>query len=103
MTVQTTREVLVKPETAADRYLYMEDGFVPVACDECGAEVRVRKLSMAHTSVQWGGCAASQCAEFAARSDPGRPRALVPTCVRLRASIDRAVRDGRLTITGVSR
>jgi len=90
---------MTRPDTAADRRRYLEDGLVDIGCDDCGAQVRVKKLTEAHTSVQWTGIASRLCAEAAAA---GEPSALVPTCVKLRASIERAVREGRLAIsTGV--
>ncbi|HKT00363.1 MAG TPA: hypothetical protein VJT31_12590 [Rugosimonospora sp.] len=97
----TVRPDTVSPDTVADRRRYLEDGLVDVGCDDCGACVRVKKMTEAHTSVQWTGPAAGLCAEFATA---GVPRALVPTCVKLRASIERAVREGRLMIgAGVPR
>jgi hypothetical protein len=83
------------PQTLADRRGYLEDGLTDVCCDDCGAEVRVKKMSPTHTSVQWTPRATRCCEEFATR--PG-PSALVPTCTRLRASIERAVREGRLGV-----
>jgi hypothetical protein len=79
--------------TLADRRAYLEDDLTELACDRCAAQVRVRKTSLAHTSVQWSARATSQCAEFAARREPS---ALVSTCTALRDSIERAVREGRL-------
>jgi hypothetical protein len=86
---------MTRPQTLADRRGYLEGGLTDVCCDDCGAQVRVKKMSAAHTSVQWTGPATRCCLEFAGR--PG-PSALVPTCVRLRASIERAVREGRLGV-----
>jgi hypothetical protein len=60
-----------------------------VACDRCGAVVDVAKFSPQHTSVQWNADSVRTCAEWnpAARG-----------CARLRDSIERAVRDGRLEV-----
>ena len=68
-------------------------GMRSVACDRCGAVVRVAKFSPQHTSVQWTSDATAACAEFAVRK-PTPPRA----CASLRESIERAVREGRLEV-----
>jgi hypothetical protein len=65
-----------------------------VKCATCGVEVRVRKNSLAHTSVQWTDAAVRGCVEFTARHS-----ALVATCSALRASVEDAVRAGRLEIS----
>jgi hypothetical protein len=77
-----------------DRQAQLSDGLQELACDTCGAAVRVKKNSPMHTSVQWTLPAARQCAELV-----GRPPATVATCGRLRDSIDRACADGRLTLS----
>lgn len=69
-----------------------------VECARCGASVDVAKFSSAHTSVQWTEQAVLRCAEFAAAVAAGRPSALISTCASLRASIDAALADGRLTV-----
>lgn len=72
-----------------------------VTCDRCSAVVRVAKFSPQHTSVQWSGDATATCAEFADRgpaSTSTRSSAPARTCASLWASIDRAVRDGRLEV-----
>jgi hypothetical protein len=89
----------MRPGTLADRRGYLEGGLAEVCCHACGARVRAKKMSPHQTSVQWTTEASRRCAEFAARSAAGEPSALVPTCVKLRASIERAVREG-LLITG---
>ena len=89
---------MTSPRTLADRQEYLEAGLVPVECAACGTWVRVKKLSRQQTTVQWTRPAVLACVEFADPSDD-RPNALIPTCTQLRASIDRAVRDGRLEIT----
>jgi len=87
---------MTRPQTLADRRAQLEDGLADLACDHCGALVRVKKNSALHTSVQWTVKAADGCAEFAARRGAGEPSALVATCGRLRDTIERAVSEGRL-------
>jgi hypothetical protein len=77
-----------------DRQVYLEGGLTALACGDCGACVRVKKTSPMQTSVQWSRRAVRDCAEFAAATDT--PNALVPTCTRLRDTIERAVRMGEL-------
>jgi hypothetical protein len=79
-------------ETAADKRLYLEIGFTPVACSACGVKVAVKKNSRKHTSVQWTRAAVDQCPELAA--DPG----LRLGCPRLKESIDAAVRAGTIVV-----
>ncbi|MFJ3881730.1 hypothetical protein ACIPW5_30320 [Streptomyces sp. NPDC090077] len=69
----------------------------PVACGECGNEVLCEKFSPAHTQVQWTAEAAAVCPRIAAEAD-GRPSARVRSCAALRASIEAAVREGRLEV-----
>jgi len=83
--------------TLADRREYLEAGLVPVECAACGTWVRVKKLSREQTTVQWTRRAVLACVEFADPSDD-RPNALIPTCTRLRASIEDTVREGRLEV-----
>src|SRR3954453_14278796 len=84
-------------DTAADKRLYVEIGFTPVACATCGIEALVKKNSRKHTSVQWppGGVAA--CPEIG-EIRAADPRALILGCSRLKASIEDAVHDGRVVI-----
>lgn len=65
-----------------------------VTCAECANEVLVEKRSPAHTSVQWSR-PTDCCAELA-----GKPRGTVEVCTRLRASIERAVREGTVVVGG---
>jgi len=81
---------MTRADTRTERQEYLEGGFEELACARCAAHVRVRKSSPLQTSVQWTSGAARQCA-----SELG---ALVPTCPELRASIDHAVRTGRLEV-----
>jgi len=76
-----------------------EAGFRPVECGRCGAVALVAKFSPQHTSVQWSLESVRTCAEFKARAAAGEQTALIDTCASLRASIDRAVDDGRLEIS----
>jgi hypothetical protein len=86
----------VKPDTVADQRAYLEGGLRELACDGCGALVRVKKNSAQQTSIQWSTRAVRECAEFTTRVALGETTALVETCTTLRESIDRAVREGRL-------
>jgi hypothetical protein len=79
----------------AERYEYLAGGLTEVRCEGCGHLVRAGKRSSMQTSVQWAGQACERLAATAA----GRPTALVPTCPELRASIERAVREGRLEVS----
>jgi len=74
-----------------ERQEYLEGGYAELACARCDALVRVRKSSPQQTSVQWTAKATGSCA--------ARLSALVPTCLDLRASIDDAVRAGKLEVT----
>ena len=78
--------------------LYVEIGLVPVACDQCGTEVLVKKNSAKHTSVQWTKDAVQACPEIAAQVAGGTPAGQVLGCKALKASIDEAARNGRLTV-----
>lgn len=69
-----------------------------VECAACGNQVLCEKFSVAHTSVQWTADAAVACAEFRDRVRPGATTARMRTCRALRASIDRAVAAGTLTL-----
>lgn len=81
-------------ETAADKRLYVEIGFVPVHCATCHVEVGVKKNSRKHTSVQWTAAAMAGCRHFNAVGALG----VSLGCPRLRESIDTAVGDGRLVV-----
>lgn len=92
---------MTRPQTLADRRRYLEGGLVDLPCDHCGGMVKVRKHSSEQTTVQWSVAAADGCAEFAMRRAAGKPSALVATCGRLSATIDRAVAEGRLGLAPV--
>jgi hypothetical protein len=86
------------PTTAADRQRYLAGGLADLACDQCGAVVRVRKHSLQQTSVQWSLEATGRCEEFALRRALGEQTARVMACAKLRETIEHAVRDGRLAV-----
>ena len=77
-------------KTLTERQEYLDGGYVELSCARCDALVRVRKSSPQQTSVQWTTAAESICST--------RLNALVPTCPDLRASIDDAVRAGKLEV-----
>ena len=77
--------------TLTERQEYLEGGYAELSCARCAALVRVRKSSPQQTSVQWTTAATSLCA--------AKLNALVPTCPDLRASIDDAVRAGKLEVS----
>ena len=81
----------MRPDTVADQRSYLEGGLRELACDGCGALVRVRKGSPQHTSIQWTTRAVRECAEFSARVALGENTALVDGCGTLRSTIERAV------------
>ena len=83
---------------AANTREFLESGLTPVRCHACLSEVRVRKASVAQTSVQWSSDPAATCPEFAARVAAGELGARIDTCPKLRASIEDAVADGRLAV-----
>jgi hypothetical protein len=85
-----------REETFEDRKLYLEGRLVTVACLDCLAEVRVKKNSEHHTSIQWSQDAVAHCAEFARDRATGE-RVVHESCSRLKASIETAYREGRIT------
>ena len=62
-----------------------------IECERCAAVVEVAKFSAQQTSVQWTASSERRCV--------ARLSALVPTCLDLLASIDDAVRTGRLEVS----
>jgi hypothetical protein len=68
-----------------------------VACRQCGVRVLVRKNSLAHTEIQWTSDT-SGCLELGRRPTPRILTSAVPTCARLRDSVEGAVREGRLPL-----
>ena len=87
-------------DTIADMRLYVEIGLVPVACDQCGTEVLVKKNSEKHTSVQWTSDATTSCPEIAEKVARGTPPAQILGCSKLKVCIDAAVARGDVTVPG---
>ncbi len=86
--------------TAADHQEQLEHGLTRVACDRCGAEVRVKKNSPAHTSIQWTPAAVRTCPYLAGQVAEVGSSALADGCERLQECIDQAERQGRLVTAG---
>jgi hypothetical protein len=80
------------PDTIAERARYTVEGLTTVACMDCLVTVRVRKNSDQQTAIQWPTDAQSMCPELSKHEGFERG------CPRLRASIEDAVREGRLPI-----
>ena len=87
--------VPTSPDTLEDQRLYTSARLVEVACLDCLATVGVKKNSEHHTTIQWTAEARAHCPELARRAG-GRDGH--PGCPRLVASIDAAVREGRVPI-----
>ena len=85
-------------ETLEDQRLYTAARLVEVACLDCLARVGVKKNSEHHTSIQWTAEALGQCQVFARMAGEPGGRRVHASCSRLAASIEDAVREGRLTI-----
>jgi hypothetical protein len=85
-------------DTLEDQRLYTSARLVEVACLDCMARVGVKKNSDHHTSIQWTDRALADCQEFAKMSAEPGGRAVHSGCPRLVASIEAAVRDGRVPI-----
>jgi hypothetical protein len=90
--------VPTSPDTIEDQRLYTRARLVEVACLDCLATVGVKKNSEHHTSIQWTDQALARCQEFARMSAEPGGRAVHASCPRLAASIEAAVREGRLPI-----
>jgi hypothetical protein len=84
-------------ETYADRRRYLDEHLAEVACLDCLAVVGVRKHSEHQTSIQWSGDSVAACAEFTRARAEGR-LGLPEGCSRMRASIARAVAEGRVPV-----
>ena len=82
------------PETLEDQRLYTQARLVEVACLDCLAQVRVKKNSEHHTSIQWDAESLAHCAEFSRTRPSPRDGPIRVGCSRLRSSIDQAVKDG---------
>ena len=85
-------------DTLEDQRLYTRARLVEVACLDCLARVGVKKNSEHHTSIQWTAQALGECQVFARMSAQPEGRPVHASCPRLAASIEAAVRDGRLSI-----
>lgn len=70
----------------------------PVRCQRCATVVLARKLTPTQTTIQWLADAGQVCEELAACRAAGRPPGRVAGCQALGASIDSAVREGRLEV-----
>lgn len=79
-------------ETLADRARYMSEGLTTISCMDCLVSVEVRKNSDHQTAIQWSPDEQGKCPELARREG------IHEGCPRLKASIEAAVRDGRLPI-----
>jgi hypothetical protein len=80
------------PETLEDWARYTSVGLTTVACMDCLVSVQVRKNSEHQTAIQWSAKAQQQCPVLSGRDS------IHEGCPRLSASIDAAVREGRLPI-----
>lgn len=87
-----------RSSTVEDRQHYLETGLRPLDCQHCGNQVRVKKNSFQHTSIQWSSDSARSCPMLRALVADGEHPARVGSCEYLRASIDEAVRDGSLEV-----
>jgi hypothetical protein len=85
-------------DTLEDQRLYTSARLVEVACLDCMARVGVKKNSDHHTSIQWTDQALADCQEFAKMAAGPAGRAVHTGCPRLMASINAAVREGRVPI-----
>ncbi|HUS22823.1 MAG TPA: hypothetical protein VMZ66_12530 [Aeromicrobium sp.] len=79
-------------ETLADRARYTSDGLTTVSCLDCLVSVEVRKNTEHQTAIQWSAEAQGQCPVLSGRDS------IHEGCPRLSASIDAAVREGRLPV-----
>jgi hypothetical protein len=86
-------------ETLAERARYTSEGLTSVSCMDCLVTVDVRKSSDQQTAIQWSLSSRDQCPELARHR--GTNGGTYEGCPRLMASIEAAVRDGRLPV-GVS-
>ena len=89
----------LREETLADQRLYLDGRMVDVSCGQCDARVRVRKNSEYHTSIQWTEEAVARCEEIGRTSAAGH-LVVRESCPRLKASIELAVKTGRLPMGG---
>jgi hypothetical protein len=85
-------------ETLEDQRLYTRARQTEVACLDCLARVGVKKNSEHHTAVQWSASAREACPELTRRAARSDVRAVHEGCPRMGASIDAAVREGRIPL-----
>ena len=85
-------------ETLEDQRLYTRARLTEVACLDCLARVEVKKNSEHHTSIQWNVEALRACPEFSRMDRRPEGRHIHEGCPRLAASIESAVREGRVPI-----
>jgi hypothetical protein len=85
-------------DTLEDQRLYTRARMVEVACLDCLASVGVKKNSEHHTSIQWTTESLRECQVFSRMADEPGGRRVHASCPRLAASIDAAVREGRVSI-----
>jgi hypothetical protein len=85
-------------DTLEDQRLYTRARLVEVACLDCLASVGVKKNSEHHTSIQWTTESLRECQVFSRMADEPGGRRVHASCPRLAASIDAAVREGRVSI-----
>ncbi|MCD4525898.1 hypothetical protein [Nocardioides sp. cx-173] len=90
--------VPTRADTLEDQRLYTSARLTEVACLDCLARVGVKKNSEHHTSIQWSRKARDGCPELARRDAGTDGRDYHQGCPRLTASIDAAVREGRVPI-----
>lgn len=85
------------PATLEEQRRYTAGRLADVRCLDCLAQVRVKKNSEHHTSIQWSSEAVAACPELGQRP-PSGGRDGLRGCPRMMASIDAAVRDGLLSV-----
>ncbi len=85
-------------DTLEDQRLYTRARMVEVECLDCLARVGVKKNSDHHTSIQWNSEALGECQVFARMAGERGGRQVHASCPRLAASIEAAVRDGRVSV-----
>jgi len=90
--------VPTRPETLEDQRLYTSARLTEVACLDCLATVGAKKNSDHHTSIQWSAEAVRACPEFTRMTGSPDGRPVHRGCPRMAASIDAAVREGRLPV-----
>ena len=85
-------------DTLEDQRLYTSAQLTEVACLDCLARVGVKKNSEHHTSILWSDEAVHHCPEFTRMERTPHGRSVREACPRMVASIESAVREGRIPI-----